>query len=44
MPSELASDLLVGFVGALVGGIIARCCVTRGDSRDDDRPRLSTPP
>jgi hypothetical protein len=38
------TSILVGFVGALVGGFIARRYATRGDSRDDDRPRLSMPP
>jgi hypothetical protein len=38
------TTILVGFVGAIVGGFIVRRCGARSDSRDDDRPRLSTPP
>jgi hypothetical protein len=38
------TSLLVGFVGALVGGFIARRCVARGDSRDDAPPALPRSP
>jgi hypothetical protein len=38
------TSILVGFVGAIIGGFIARRCVARGDSRDDDSHRRSTPP
>lgn len=37
------SSIVIGFIGAFVGGFIARRCVARGDSRDDASPRLSMP-
>ena len=38
------TSILVGFVGAIVGGFIAGRCVARGDSREDDPRRRFTPP
>ena len=38
------TSIMIGFVGSIVGGFVALCCVIRPHSLDDERPRLTPPP